>query len=103
MAIDGIINPTLVDQAVNDTKDPNSSTASGDFDPDMFLKILMSQLQNQSPYDSVDSQQILEQQAILTQVEQSARQTGYMQELKESVGDQLAAINQQLAAISQKL
>ncbi len=103
MAIDGIINPGLIDQAVNDTKDPNASTTEGGFDPDMFLKILMVQLQNQSPYDTMDSQQIMEQQATLTQVEQSARQTGYMQEMKESIGDQLAAINQQLAAISQKL
>ncbi len=103
MAIDGIINPGIIDKAVYDTQDPNASSTAGSFDPDMFLKILMVQLQNQSPYDTMDSQQIMEQQATLTQVEQSARQTGYMQELKESVGDQLAAINQQLAAIQQKL
>lgn len=103
MPVEGIVDQNLIDQAVAYTSDPSNANSTGDFDPDMFLKILMVQLQNQSPYDTVDSQQILEQQAILTQVEQSARQTSYMQELTESFNTQLAAINEQLATISEKL
>jgi flagellar hook assembly protein FlgD len=104
----GIIDNDYINKMVQETA-PKGGNIDG-FDPNMFLKILMSQLQNQSPFDSMDSQQIMEQQAILTQVEQSTRSTGYMQEMKStmeselsSVKDSLATINQTLLKISDKL
>lgn len=103
MPAEGIVNPALIDHAVQYTQTPGSNGANGSFDPDMFLKILLSQLQNQSPFDTVDSQQILEQQAILTQVEQSARQTASMQDLTESVNILLSGIYDQIKEIKDKL
>jgi len=106
---DGQIDNNYINQMVKESTKDGVGNADG-FDPNMFLKILMSQLQNQSPFDSMDSQQIMEQQAILTQVEQSTRSTGYMQEMKStmelelsSVKDSLATINQTLLKISDKL
>jgi flagellar hook assembly protein FlgD len=81
----------------------NSNSNADGFDPNMFLKILMSQLQNQSPFDSMDSQQIMEQQAILTQVEQSTRSTGYMQEMKSTMESELSSVKNSLATINQTL
>ncbi len=98
----GIIDNNFVNDMVKKTAtDPN--VAPGGFDPNMFLKILMSQLQNQSPFDNVDSQQILEQQAILTQVEQSTRSVGYMQEMKSTMETELGAVKNSLATINQTL
>ena len=79
MAIQGIVNQDLIDKAVAETKIVGAAE-NGDFDPNMFLKILMEQLKNQNPFDSVDTSEILQQQATLTQVEQVSRQT-------ESPGD----------------
>jgi len=98
----GIIDQKFVDEMVKKTAiDPN--LAPGGFDPNMFLKILMAQLSNQSPFDNVDSQQILEQQAILTQVEQSTRSVGYMQEMKSTMETELGAVKNSLATINQTL
>jgi flagellar hook assembly protein FlgD len=98
----GQIDNNYINQMVKEsTKDGNANSEG--FDPNMFLKILMSQLQNQSPFDSMDSQQIMEQQAILTQVEQSTRATGYMQEMKSTMESELATVKDSLATINQTL
>lgn len=98
----GTIDNNFVNDMVKKTAtDPNLAT--GEFDPNMFLKILMAQLQNQSPFDNMDSQQILEQQAILTEVEQSTRQVGYMQEMKATMETELGSVKNSLATINQTL
>ncbi len=102
MPIQGIVDQDFINEQVAKTAQPGSNAGNG-FDPDMFLKILMTQLQNQSPFDTVDSQQILEQQAILTQVEQSARQTGILQEVQETILTQITSINDNLKQINDTL
>lgn len=102
MPIDGIIDNNFVNQQVEATAQ-SGSTDQGTFDPNLFLKILMSQLENQSPFDTVDSQQILEQQAILTQVEQATRSTGFMQELKDTVTSELTELKTAITNMNQTL
>jgi len=96
MAIQGIVNQDLIDQAVEATKIEGSG-ANGDFDPNMFLKILMEQLKNQNPFDSVDTSEILQQQATLTQVEQVTRQTESLQAVQADVAESFTTISQTLA------
>lgn len=102
MPIEGIVDQNFIDQQVELTKG-NSSAGDDGFDPDMFLKILMTQLQNQSPFDTVDSAEILNQQATLTQVEQTTRQTQTMKELNDTVNVTLADIKDSLAQINESL
>lgn len=102
MPIEGIVDQDFINQQVELTKELSSADDDG-FDPNMFLNILMTQLQNQSPFDTVDSAEILNQQATLTQVEQITRQTGYMQELNTGVTASLAEISESLAQINASL
>jgi flagellar hook assembly protein FlgD len=102
MAIEGIIDQDFIQQQVELTKGSGSGNDDG-FDPDMFLKILMVQLQNQSPFDTVDSSEILNQQATLTQVEQITRQTQTMKEMNDSVTANLSNIKDSLAQINSSL
>jgi|LakMenEpi03Aug12_release.lakeMendotaPanAssembly.Ray.scaffolds.fasta_scaffold1513600_1 flagellar hook assembly protein FlgD len=102
MPIEGIVDNDYVNQITQATASKANTNANG-FDPNMFLKILMSQLQNQSPFDSMDSQQIMEQQAMLTQVEQSTRMSGYMEEMKSSVEEELGSVRTSLQQINQTL
>ncbi len=99
--IEGIVNQQLIDQAVEDTRLGNSD---GDgFDGEMFLQILMAQLQNQSPFDTVETEQILQQQATLTEVEQSVKQTSSLTDLQETVGASLAEMTATLSNINNTL
>jgi flagellar hook assembly protein FlgD len=99
MDVQGIVNQDLVDQAVEETKSTSGTNDGGDFDPNMFLKILMSQLQNQSPFDAVDTKEIVQQQAILTQVEQATRQTGLLEETRGDMQTGFLMLQQGLADI----
>lgn len=102
MSIEGIIDQDFIQRQVELTKGLSSNDKDG-FDPDMFLKILMVQLQNQSPFDTVDSSEILNQQAVLTQVEQVTRQTQTMKEMNDSVTSSLGDIKNSLAQINSSL
>lgn len=102
MPIEGITNPDFIQQQVELTKGQSSAGDDG-FDPDMFLKILMTQLENQSPFDTVDSAEIMNQQATLTQVEQVTRQTQTMKELNDTVNVTLADIQTSLSEINASL
>ncbi len=95
MAIEGVVNQGFIDQAVANTK-IDGSGLNGDFDPDMFLKILMEQLKNQNPFDSVDTSEILQQQAMLTQVEQVTRQTDTLKTVQTDLAESLATVSQTL-------
>lgn len=101
MDITGIIDQDYINQQVEATR---SSKATKDgFDPDMFLKVLMTQLQNQSPFDTMDTQQILETQSLLTQVEQTTKQTGMLEETKNNVSSGLNNLNLTLANMNATL
>ena len=100
--INGIVDNSLIEQAVNDTSIDNQLDGSS-FDPNMFLRILMAELQNQDPFNTADSGQILEQQALLTEVEQSARQSGIMESLESSITENFTLLNQSLDEIKQLL
>jgi flagellar hook assembly protein FlgD len=102
MAIEGIVDQDFIERQVELTRGLSSNDADG-FDPDMFLKILMVQLQNQSPFDTVDSSEILNQQATLTQVEQVTRQTQTMKEMNDSIAGSLGDIKDSLAQINSSL
>jgi flagellar hook assembly protein FlgD len=102
MTIEGIVDQNLIQKYVDLTRELGSTDAEG-FDPNMFLKILMVQLQNQSPFDTVDSSEILNQQATLTQVEQSTRQTQTMKEMNDSITVSLGQIKGSLAQINSSL
>ncbi len=95
MAIQGVVNQDLIDKAVAATKIEGGGT-NGDFDPNMFLKLLMEQLKNQNPFDAVDTAQILQQQATLTQVEQVTRQTESLKALQTDNERNLTTISQTL-------
>ncbi|MCE2928652.1 MAG: hypothetical protein LW817_03360 [Candidatus Caenarcaniphilales bacterium] len=94
----GRVDIDYINKMVEKTKSANGGSADG-FDRDMFLKILMTQLQNQSPFDTVETEQILQQQATLTQVEQSTKQTTSMETLSKSVADGLKEISASLNEI----
>ena len=85
--IGGIIDQALIDQAVATTK--INGGAPSDYDPDMFIKLLSAQLQNQSPFDTVETDQIVQQQAVIAQVEQSAQQTKAVKELNATFTSEL--------------
>jgi len=85
--IGGIVDQALIDQAVAKTKINGGATS--EFDPDMFIKLLSAQLQNQSPFDTVETDQIVQQQAVIAQVEQSAQQTKSIKELNTTLKDEL--------------
>jgi flagellar hook assembly protein FlgD len=81
--IGGIVDQALIDQAVATTK--INGGEDSEFDPDMFIKLLSAQLQNQSPFDTVETDQIVQQQAVIAQVEQSAQQTQAVKELNTTL------------------
>ncbi len=86
-SIGGIVDQSLIDQAVATTK--INGGENSEFDPDMFIKLLSAQLQNQSPFDTVETDQIVQQQAVIAQVEQSAQQTKSIKELNTTLKDEL--------------
>jgi len=86
-SIGGIVDQSLIDQAVATTK--INVCEDSEFDPDMFIKLLSAQLQNQSPFDTVETDQIVQQQAVIAQVEQSAQQTKSIKELNTTLKDEL--------------
>ncbi len=100
--ITGIIDQSAIDRAVAATSTKGSS-ATGEFDPDMFIKILMEQLKNQNPFDSVDTSEIVQQQATLSQVEQSARQTESLKAVQEEVASQFQSVSQTLVEMKNLL
>ncbi len=102
MAIQGIVDQTLIDKAVKETAIKGSGV-NGEFDPDMFLKILMEQLKNQNPFDSVDTSEILQQQAMLTQVEQVTRQTESLKAVQADVAEHFVTIAETLNEIKDLL
>lgn len=102
--IGGIVDKSLIEEAVEQTR--INGTADSEFDPDMFIKLLSAQLQNQNPFDTVETEQIVQQQAIIAQVEQSAKQvasieeqTGTLNALSDSIKAELASINQSITEI----
>ena len=86
-SVGGIVDQSLIDQAVATTK--INGGENSEFDPDMFIKLLSAQLQNQSPFDTVETDQIVQQQAVIAQVEQSAQQTKSIKELNTTIRDEL--------------
>ncbi len=88
--IGGIVDQALIDQAVATTKINGGET--GEYDPDMFIKLLSAQLQNQSPFDTVETDQIVQQQAVIAQVEQSAQQTQSIKELNTTLTTELQSL-----------
>lgn len=88
--IGGIVDQALIDQAVATTK--RNGGATSDFDPDMFIKLLSAQLQNQSPFDTVETDQIVQQQAVIAQVEQAAQQTKAVKELNTTLTTELQGL-----------
>ncbi|MFM7458765.1 MAG: flagellar hook capping FlgD N-terminal domain-containing protein [bacterium] len=88
--IGGIIDEAAIDKAVARTKINGGATS--DFDPDMFLKLLSAQLKNQSPFDTVETDQIVQQQAVIAQVEQSAQQTKSIKELNTTLKTELQGL-----------
>jgi flagellar basal-body rod modification protein FlgD len=92
----GIVDNSIVEKAVNETahlagKDPDVS-----FDPNMFMKILMAELQNQNPFDTADTNEILQQQAAMAEVEQSAKQSKTLESLAASVNQNFTLLQNQL-------
>jgi len=84
----GIVDQGRIDSAVAQTK--INGGATGDFDPNMFIKLLSAQLQNQSPFDTVETDQIVQQQAVIAQVEQATQQTKAITELNDTLTTNLA-------------
>lgn len=97
----GIVDPTYIKEQSDAINAKLGSAANKEgFDPNMFLKILMTQLQNQSPFDTMDTTQILETQTMLSQVEQTAKQTTAVTNMEATLNDELAFINTSLANIN---
>jgi flagellar hook assembly protein FlgD len=102
MPIEGIYDSDYANSMVEKTAIGSSGNSSG-FDGDMFLKLLMTQLQNQDPFNTVETEKIMEQQAILTQVEQTLKQTNSLEDVKTAVDIGLADISNTLANINNTL
>ncbi len=102
MDITGIIDQDFINQQVAATQSISKTPKDG-FDPDMFLKLLMTQLQNQSPFDTMDTQQIMQTQSMLTQVEQITKQTTSVQNTEKAVNTGLNDINLTLANMNATL
>lgn len=98
----GKVDTAFIQSMIEKTKQAGSP-ADGSFDKDMFLKILMTQLQNQSPFDTVETKEILEQQALLTQVEQTTKQTSTIEGLESVINQGFAQINATLVDIKGRL
>lgn len=101
--IEGVINNDFINEMVDQTAIDGGGGDDAGFDRDMFLRILMTQLENQSPFDTVETEKILEQQAILTEVEQNVKQTTTLENLQETVDIGLADISTTLANINTTL
>ena len=97
-SIKGRVDQALVDQAVQSTAQKGSAGSS--FDGDMFLQMLLTQLQNQDPFNTVETDKIMEQQAILSQVEQGIKQTQSLDDVKASLETGLSDIAYVLANIN---
>ena len=95
--ITGIINQEFIDQQVAATAQEGQGNG---FDSDQFLQILMVQLQNQDPYNTMDSSEIMQFQATLTEVEQSLKQTQAVESLNESMALNVGALNEMVADIA---
>ncbi|MDD9897777.1 MAG: hypothetical protein OXU45_02130, partial [Candidatus Melainabacteria bacterium] len=89
---------TFLEQQVEATAGLNTGNAEG-FDPNLFLKILTATLSNQSPFDTMDTQEILNTQARLTQVEQISKQTDHISDMKDTLESEISSINTTLAGI----
>ncbi len=103
MTIEGIVDTDFVNQQVAATEQYAGSTESGEFDSSMFLNILMEQLKNQSPYDTTDSSEILEQQAILTEVEQAVKTAEATEDLNETMTSEIVGLKDSIAEINATL
>lgn len=101
MPIEGIVDQDFINQQVAATEQfAGSSGTDGEFDSNTFLRILMTQLQNQSPYDTMDSNEILQQQSMLTQVEQSVKSAEATETLTDTVSGELAGLKESIAEIN---
>ena len=99
--IEGLINQDFVDQQVALTA--VEGTGETAFDSEMFIRLLITQLQNQDPFNTVETQEIMNQQAVLAEVEQSIKQTESLDGLKETVDTSLLAMSDTLNEINSAL
>jgi flagellar basal-body rod modification protein FlgD len=78
---------TYAAQAASSTGTPsNSSSATSalNFDPQTFLQLLVSQLQNQDPSNPVDTNQFMSQTATLSQVQMMGQMSTTLNQLVDS-------------------
>lgn len=101
MEATGRIDQGLVDQAVLDTAVRGTGDTS--FDGDMFMQLLLVQLQNQDPLAPTDNSEIMKVQATLSQVEQGLKQTEALESVKTTVDIGLSDISLTLANINNTL
>ena len=102
--ITGIVNQPFVDEMIAKVDQEIESTRGKDsFDGDMFLKLLMTELQNQDPLKPTDTSEIMNTQATLSQVEQSLKQTESLDNVKEAVDIGLADMANTLNTINNTL
>jgi flagellar hook assembly protein FlgD len=95
-----------IDQAFVDAQVAKTQLSEGGadgFDTNMFLNMLITQLQNQDPFNTVETEKIMEQQAILTEVEQTLKQTTALEDVKAAVDIGLSDISATLANINNTL
>jgi flagellar basal-body rod modification protein FlgD len=76
----------------------SATTTKGVVDPNMFLKLLVSTIQNQDPTNPADPTEMLQQLASMSQVQQSAQTNLKLASLLEtvSVGQAAALIGRQI-------
>lgn len=87
MSILGLSTPTLTNSTSTTTSD--SSTLSGN--KDMFLKLLVTQMQNQDPLNPTDATTFTQQLVQYSQVEQQIKTNAYLESLKALSTTQNAA------------
>jgi flagellar hook assembly protein FlgD len=97
----GRIDQGLIDRAVQETA--VGGTGDNSFDGDMFMQMLLVQLQNQDPLAPTDNSEIMKVQATLSEVEQSLRQTDALESVKNTVDIGLTDISITLANINNTL
>ena len=90
----------LATASLSQNSESTSGTAETTLDPNMFLKLLVAEIQNQDPTKPMDSTQLVQQLASLSQVQQSAQTNSKLATLLEtmSIGQSAALVGRSLTS-----
>lgn len=94
------VGPTVTAEAAIPTRTPAATVGQVGADPAMFLQLLVAEIQNQDPTKPMDSTQLVQQLAALSQVQQSAQTNAKLASMLEalSIGQAAALVGRSLTS-----